>query len=192
MKIFPSKEQWNRWTLPSKASYLALWIAIIGLLVMIPSCLINRQPKPNAEKINLVERYAYEFDNYLNSTTASGNNSRIIQQGAKLRKKYNPNTNVRLTLGIANENKGIPLAEARLQVLFKGDLSIQNFGRWVPQETNSRYSWKFSENINNTPLNADSIFVRFSQPGVYPITVSIDGTYLRRKEITYFLDLYEE
>lgn len=191
MGIFPSKEQWENWTLPSKTSYISAWLGFIGLIAAISLPIINRQPKPDSEKINLIERYAYEFDNYLNSTTTPGNNSRVIKQDAKLRKKYNPNANIRLTLGIANENMGIPLVEPRLQVLFKRDVSIQNFGRWVPQEVNSRYSWKFNESINNTPLNADSIFVSFSQPGIYPITVSIDGSYLRRKEITYFLDLYE-
>ena len=33
MKMFPSKKQWNDWTIPSKASYLSAWIAGISLLL---------------------------------------------------------------------------------------------------------------------------------------------------------------
>ncbi len=35
MRLFPSKPQWKSWTLPSKAGYIALPIAIIGTLIAI-------------------------------------------------------------------------------------------------------------------------------------------------------------
>lgn len=35
MKIFPSKSQWKSWKLPSKAGYISLPVAIIGILITI-------------------------------------------------------------------------------------------------------------------------------------------------------------
>jgi hypothetical protein len=43
MKIFPSKSQWANWSLPSKASYLSLWVGGIGILIGIIFFLL--QPK---------------------------------------------------------------------------------------------------------------------------------------------------
>jgi hypothetical protein len=144
------------------------------------------------DKIKLFERYAYGFDNYLDSTNEPRNMSRIIEQGAVLRRRYNPNEGVRLTLGIENGNGGIPLEQARLQVLFEDRATIQSYGRWEEQEVNSRYSSKFHEKINNTPLNADSVFVRFRRPGRQHIKALIDGRYLlEAKRIDFYIDLYE-
>ncbi len=33
MRIFPSKLQWSKWTLPTKVSYLAFWMTILALIV---------------------------------------------------------------------------------------------------------------------------------------------------------------
>jgi len=35
IKSFPSKKQWNKWTLPSKAGYISLWLAIFSLVFFI-------------------------------------------------------------------------------------------------------------------------------------------------------------
>jgi hypothetical protein len=35
MKIIPSKTQWNKWSLPSKAGYIGFWIGLIGLIIAI-------------------------------------------------------------------------------------------------------------------------------------------------------------
>lgn len=35
MKIFPSKSQWRKWSLPGKASYISAWLGGIGLLITI-------------------------------------------------------------------------------------------------------------------------------------------------------------
>ena len=37
MKIFPTKAQWKKWTLPSKATYVAVWLAAITLIPTILS-----------------------------------------------------------------------------------------------------------------------------------------------------------
>lgn len=35
MKIFPTRNQWRGWTLPSKLTAVSLWIALLGLVVAI-------------------------------------------------------------------------------------------------------------------------------------------------------------
>lgn len=35
MKIFPDKNQWKNWRLPSKATYVAVWLAVIALILTI-------------------------------------------------------------------------------------------------------------------------------------------------------------
>jgi hypothetical protein len=181
-----------------KIRQLSLFMGIIAAIAVILTYfglkpnnnIIPAIEKPAMEKIKLTERYAYEFDYYQGSSHESENNSRIIENNAILKQKYNAKKDIRITLGIANFNEGIPIREANLQVLFDKDVVIQDHFRWVEQEVNSRYSFRFGQNINNTPLNVDSIFVRFTRPGKHRIRVLIDGTYLSKKEVTYFLDLY--
>lgn len=44
MKIFPDKKQWNDWSLPSKASYLGLIVAMIGLMIALAQLFIALNP----------------------------------------------------------------------------------------------------------------------------------------------------
>ncbi len=46
MSIFPSKSQWQKWTLPSKAGYISSWIGGIAFLVMI---LLHFTKSPSTE-----------------------------------------------------------------------------------------------------------------------------------------------
>ena len=39
MKIIPTKRQWKGWSLPSKATYISMWLAIFGLLITLGSTL---------------------------------------------------------------------------------------------------------------------------------------------------------
>jgi hypothetical protein len=41
MKIFPTCAQWNKWTLPSKATYISLWIGLIALLIAVYTILFQ-------------------------------------------------------------------------------------------------------------------------------------------------------
>lgn len=41
MIIIPSKNQWNKWSLPSKAGYISFWVGLIGLIIAILSPLIQ-------------------------------------------------------------------------------------------------------------------------------------------------------
>jgi len=151
------------------------------------------KPKLAMDKIKFSERYAYEFDNYLGSANEPRNMSRIIEQNAILRKRYNPNETVRLTPAIVNFNKGIPLKQARIQLIFEQGIIVEDYQGWTEQEVNSRYSYKFNEPISNIPLNTSySIFVKFPKPVKYQITALIDGEYLEgTKEVTYFIESYE-
>ncbi|MBU1853960.1 MAG: hypothetical protein KJ957_07950 [Candidatus Omnitrophica bacterium] len=150
------------------------------------------RPKLAMDKIMFGERYAYEFNNYLGSANEPGNMSRIIEQNAILQKRYNANENVRLTPAIINFNEGIPLKQARIQLVFSQGVVIEDTQRWAVQEVNGRYSWKFNESINNTGLNTDSIFVKFPKPGQYRLMALIDGENLKGiKEVDYFIELYE-
>lgn len=168
-----------------------LGVIFISNILFKTSITIPTTEKPDIGNIKIAERYAYEFDYYQDSSNEAGNNSRIIEDNAILRQKYNADNNVRITLGIANFNKGIPIEDAGLQVLFDKGVVVHDHYRWVVQEVNSRYSFSFEQNINNTPLNADSIFVHFINPGKHSIRVLIDGAYLPRKEVTYFIELYQ-
>ena len=153
----------------------------------------SNKPKLVMDKIRFAERYAYEFDKYLGSANEPRNMSRIIEQNAILRKRYNPNEAVRLTPAIINDNEGIPLKQARIQLIFGQGIVVKNHQGWDEQEVNGRYSYKFNEPINNTALNTDySIFVQFPKPGRYQIVALIDGEYLEgMKKVIYFIELYE-
>lgn len=152
-----------------------------------------KRPTLAIDRIILFERYAYEFDSYLGSTGEAGNNSRIIEQNAVLRKPYSFNNKVRITPAVANFNEGIPLEQARIQFTFDQGVIVKNHQGWAEQEVNSRYSYKFSEPINNVPLNTgNSLFVSFPEQGRYKINVLIDGKYLESlKEVNYSIELYE-
>ena len=50
MKIFPSKKQWTKWSLPSKASYFGAWIACVGILVAIVVFLYQAKQRNNTER----------------------------------------------------------------------------------------------------------------------------------------------
>ncbi|UCD55522.1 MAG: hypothetical protein JSV93_01615 [Candidatus Omnitrophota bacterium] len=149
--------------------------------------------KLDPNKIKLSERYAYSFDNYLGSTGEPWNNSRVIEQNAILRRRYNPAEKVRLTPGIINHNEGIPLEEATIELIFGQGIVVEDCKRWTVQEVNGRYSWEFRKSINNRGRNSDdSIFIRFPRPDRYLITAVIDGKYLDgRKEVSYSIELYE-
>ncbi len=46
MKIFPTKQQWDDWTLPSKASYISVWLGIVALLPFLFSISSKHLPAP--------------------------------------------------------------------------------------------------------------------------------------------------
>jgi hypothetical protein len=43
MGIIPSKSQWGKWSLPAKAGYIGVWIAIIGIPITLLSNKISKQ-----------------------------------------------------------------------------------------------------------------------------------------------------
>jgi len=43
MGIIPSKAQWEKWSLPAKAGYISVWIAIIGILITLLSNKVSKQ-----------------------------------------------------------------------------------------------------------------------------------------------------
>ncbi len=50
MKIIPKKTQWRRWTLPSKAGYVGMWV---GILVGVPALIFSLWPsKPTINQTN--------------------------------------------------------------------------------------------------------------------------------------------
>lgn len=144
------------------------------------------RPKLVMDKIKFAERYPSEFDKF------PDNMKGIIEDNAVLLKHYSPSEVVRLTPAIVNSNEGIPLKQARIQLIFGQGVVVEEHRGWVEQEVNSRYSYKFNEPINNTPLNTPySIFVKFPQPAKYQIIALIDGEYLEGvKEVKYFIELY--
>ena len=48
MKIFPSKRQWSDWTLTSKASYIGVWIAYVGIVLAIIIFLVQATQSNNS------------------------------------------------------------------------------------------------------------------------------------------------
>lgn len=144
------------------------------------------KPKLAMDKIKFAERYPSEFDKF------PDNMKGIIEDNAVLLKHYSPSEVVRLTPAIVNSNEGIPLKQARIQLKFGQGVVAEEHRGWDEQEVNSRYSYKFTEPINNTPLNTPySIFVKFPQPAKYQIIALIDGEYLEGvKEVKYFIELY--
>jgi hypothetical protein len=64
MKIIPSKIQWNKWSLPSKAGYIGVWIGLIGLIVaiLIPIIQMFMTKKDDRPLISITS-----VDSYLNA-----------------------------------------------------------------------------------------------------------------------------
>ncbi len=46
MKIVPTKSQWKRWSLPAKASYIGVWLGIIGLLSTVAPLALRKPERP--------------------------------------------------------------------------------------------------------------------------------------------------
>lgn len=145
----------------------------------------------DSDKISLILRYAHGFDNYLGATDDFGNEDRKIDPKIPLRKKYEPNVSIGFTLGIFNENEGIPFESMLLEVVFPDEAFGVEYGEgWQPQRVNKRYTYYFPL-INNTPLNTCSqIRVKFPGPGEYTISCVIDGRDIRKIHVPIGLVLY--
>jgi hypothetical protein len=52
MKIFPNKNQWTNWTLPSKATYVAVWLAVIALILTILGLIIVQKYKVEGDYVS--------------------------------------------------------------------------------------------------------------------------------------------
>lgn len=182
-----------------KIIIVALLVIFGGLFCLVKFNIINiekfnifnfnvfNKPKLAMDKIKFAERYPSEFNKFPDNTNG------IIEQNATLSKHYSPNEAARLTPAIVNLNEGIPLEQARIQLIFGEGVVVEEHQGWDVQEVNRRYSYKFNEPINNIPLNTGySIFVKFPKPGKYQITALIDGQYLESiKEVNYFIEVYE-
>ena len=59
MKIIPSKAQWNKWTLPSKASYVALCVSLLGIILyfVLPSIKVTQHFEGDNVKGDKVTNY---------------------------------------------------------------------------------------------------------------------------------------
>ena len=51
MTIFPTKGQWNKWTLPSKSTYVAVWLAVIGVIFAVISLIKNEKIEVNGDYV---------------------------------------------------------------------------------------------------------------------------------------------
>ena len=59
--MFPTKKQWNKWSLPTKAGYCSVWIGVIGMLIGIIVAIIlhilsNQQTQENQLKLEMFEK----------------------------------------------------------------------------------------------------------------------------------------
>jgi hypothetical protein len=66
MKIFPTKKQWSKWSLPAKAGYCSLWIGVIAFIVAIilhnsNIRLSNQQAEKNREQLEEFEKKLEEI-----------------------------------------------------------------------------------------------------------------------------------
>jgi hypothetical protein len=50
MKIIPSKTQWNKWSLPSKAGYISAWLGGIGFVIIILSLFLQLPPNSDRKR----------------------------------------------------------------------------------------------------------------------------------------------
>ncbi len=73
MKIFPSKKQWDNWTLPSKAGYVSAWMGLIALcitLIWLLSSVFFQDKPPEKTVMNQTTEVGGDFiqiDNFLDS-----------------------------------------------------------------------------------------------------------------------------
>ncbi len=64
MNIFPTKAQWNKWSLPSKATYVGVWIGAIALIITIVFPIIQSRFTAKIERPLLS---VMSIDSYLNN-----------------------------------------------------------------------------------------------------------------------------
>ena len=55
LKIFPTSEQWNKWSIPSKLTAIGTYVGIISLLIYVSSLVINflLEPKEKNERFKI-------------------------------------------------------------------------------------------------------------------------------------------
>lgn len=46
MRIVPTQSQWKKWSLPAKASYVSVWLGIIGLLGVVVPFVVRKPERP--------------------------------------------------------------------------------------------------------------------------------------------------
>jgi len=84
MRIIPTKEQWKKWTLPSKATYISVWIGAISLLSFI--VVQTRSRGITEEHSGDIHQAVTGNDNVQVATT--GDNSPIIIDNRKESRKH--------------------------------------------------------------------------------------------------------
>ncbi len=150
-----------------------------------------KQKQLDQSKIFLGIRYAYEFDNYAGATNTFGNEDRKIDPDTPLKKRYNPDENIKFVFLIDNENKEIPFDDVYLEIIMPDEILEVTCGEgWQVQRINKRYTYHFPQ-INNKPLNTHSpIWVKFPEPGKYVLSCSIDGRDIATIDIPVKIELY--
>jgi len=73
MRIIPTKQQWKTWTLPSKATYISVWIGAISLLLFVVAQ--SRSPRITGKRSGDIHQTATGKANVQVATT--GDNSPI-------------------------------------------------------------------------------------------------------------------
>ncbi len=165
-------------------------ILVLILFFLGPSKALQKQISNNTErilqnttkkqldrnKIFLGIRYAYEFNNYRETTNTFGNEDRIVDPNIPLRQEYNANESIKFVFVIINKNEGIPFDDVFLQVIWPDEIIEVKHGEgWQVQRINKRHTYYFPQ-INNVPLNTYSpIWAKFPKAGEYTVECLING-----------------
>ncbi|MFA6176694.1 MAG: hypothetical protein WC765_08970, partial [Phycisphaerae bacterium] len=81
MKIFPNKNQWKNWSLPAKASYVGVWLAVIAILPTILGLIYAK--KYNVEG-DFVSGDKVSYNTYITHVTKEGQSGNNVSDATLL------------------------------------------------------------------------------------------------------------
>lgn len=184
--IYVESNQWNRWYLVGASILLSATFSILFISSLPP------QPKPS-----LLLRYAYNFDHYRGSSSATAEEQvRVIDPSIPIKLSFVPNKPIQFVFGIGNETPAVPLEDIYFNLFFRltDNLVVtapkEPYGQWETSIPNHHYLIRLPA-ITNMALNAPSIMVTFPQKGTYEFESDIrvkglaDGVKTKFKVVLY-------
>ncbi len=160
-----------------------------------PVSLAKVEKGPFAEgNVKLVHMYAYLYDNYLGSSNSNGNRHRVIESGARLRKRFATDKPAQFTFVVANLNGIGAIHNVRIQVVFEGkNLTVtrdKDNEWWQPVETHA-YRGRAVDIQPGLALGPNgNLWVASSGPVSFTVRCRITADEIGPQDKTFEVELY--